>query len=421
MKDAGKIKFLDDFEGSMIGNHHFQGNNLFIELKKEKPTEGHNKKKFDYNLHFHFGLCALSNDMDNVNIFIDSNNKNDLPHNLPRLWISDSFDREYQLVTDIVGKTDFHGKYFFEIKLEAKKDLYIANFPPLRYTRLKKEIQDLSLKSNAKEVIIGKSVENRDIKAYEYGNINEKPTILIVSGFHPPERDTVAIEAIMEKFFSDKQWKEEIFRNYSFSLIPVLNPDGFANMMQGSNMNNINFHWRFFGNSIDQCPESHFIWEYCKTIKPIVFFDFHAFTFQDNNAMPYLIPKGYYVGKKARMVQNDLNISLKELCSDRYSRAEKIFSPNLLSTRLRNDFGTITSPKFHLHMKDGINESKEMAINCFEIILDVLHKYKIESSDEILKKPYGKIKSNINDEVRIKMLNFWNFRIKSILKKIVGN
>ena len=50
---------------------------------------------------------------------------------------------------------------------------------------MKRAFRDLSAKSNAKEVTIGRTIENRCITAYEYGNIKDKPTILFVAGFHP--------------------------------------------------------------------------------------------------------------------------------------------------------------------------------------------------------------------------------------------
>jgi len=411
------IKIFDNFEGAMIGDYSIKDNDIFMDLKREKSTVGYRNKKFDYNLHFHFGIQNQTTEKIIVNIFIECKSEGDLYKSLPRLWISTDVDKEYVLKTDIVGKTDFHGKYFFKLHIEAEQSLYVANFPPIKFSRLDKIFKDLSAKSNSKEVIVGKTIDNQFIKAYEYGDINEKPTILFVAGFHPPERDTIAIESIMEKFL-DNRWMKTALKSYSFSLIPIMNPDGFSNAMQGSNIEEINFHWKFFGNSRKSCPEAYNIWEYCSKIKPIVFFDFHAFTFQDNTARPYLIPIGYYIGRKSKLLQNYLNEKLKELCNNKYSKNETILAPNLLSTRLRNEFGTITIPKFHLHMKNGIKGSKQMSLNCLDIVYDGLNKYTVNNSKEILKVPYGDIKTNIYDKIKIKLLNFWYFNIIGLLKKI---
>ncbi len=415
------IEVINEFEGAMIGDYYTKEKNLFMTLKREKPTFGYRDKEFDYNLHFNFGLKNLSNDEKEITVFIGCSDRDELQNSLPWLWVSDDFNKEYELTKNISGKTDFHGKYFFKIVLRSKQVIYIANFPPKGFNKLKKDFQDLSFKTKAQQVIIGKTVQGRNIIAYEYGDIKTKPTILIVSGFHPPERDTLAIETIMEKFLDD-QWKKKIFKNYSFSFIPLLNPDGFANSMQGSNINEINFHWKFFGNSMNECPEAHNIWEYCSRIKPIVFFDFHAFTFQNNNPRPYLIPEGYYVSKKSKLIQNYYNSKLSKLCGlseNNKSRNEVILAPTLLATRLRNRFGTITVPKFHLHMKNGLEESRQMALDCLEIICEGLSKYDINSSGEILKIPYGEIKTTVYDKLRINMLNFWYFKLIPLLKKIL--
>jgi hypothetical protein len=411
------IRVIHNFEGAMIGNYSIKDNNVYLNLKKEKPTYGYKNRKFDYNLHFHFCVENTTNKKVTLNFFIGCKSEEKLHYSLPRLWISDEIEREYVLEKNIFGKTDSRGKYFFKIKIDAEKKIFIANFPPIRFSRLNKILQDLSLKTDAKEVIIGKTICNNYIKAYEYGNQNKKPTILFVSGYHPPERDTIAIEAIMERF-TNKKWKNEILNNYSFSLIPIINPDGFANAMQGSNIKEINFHWKFFGNDINNCPEANLIWKYCLKIKPIVFFDFHAFTYQNNTARPYLIPKGYYIGKISKNIQNDLNKDLKKLCNDNYSTGEKILAPNILSTGLRNKLGTITIPKFHLHMKDGLNASRDISIQCLDIILKTLNRYKINSDFDILKKPYGKQKTHINDIIRIYLLNFFYFKIKPLTKYI---
>jgi hypothetical protein len=413
-----EIQILSNFKGAMIGEYSLENEKIFLKLKKEKPTVGYKNEKFDYNLHFNFGLLNPTNKKKEISIFIECKKESELTKPITWLWISDNFKKEYKITKDIIGKTDFHGKYYFNITLASKEEIYIANFPPKDFQSIEKEFSELSLKVGAKEVKVGKTIQERYIKAYEIGEVIDKPTIFFVSGFHPPERDTIAINAIMSKFL-DKGWKEEILKKYSFSFIPILNPDGFANIMQGSNINEVNFHWKFFGNLNKVCPEAHSIWEYCTKIKPIIFFDFHAFTFQNNNPRPYWIPEGYYISKKASYVQSYINKKLSQLCKNNHSKNEVILAPTLLATRLRNELGTITSPKFHLHMKDGIEKSSKMAINCFDIVIEGLNKYDIISSEEILLKPYGKVKARFTDKLRIKILNFKFLKLIPLLKKIL--
>lgn len=419
MNNKNEVEIIDDFEGAMIGKHEINSYNIYLDLKKEKPTIGFNNKKWNYNLHFNFGIHNFSKQDKTYKIFINCKNFINLKGELKRLWISDNVNKEFWMVKDIFGRTNFHGKYYIEIKIKRNQILYIANYPPIKYSKLKEKFEILSKQSKAKKVVIGYTVENRPIISYEIGDIFKNPTILFVSGFHPPERDTIAIEAIMEKF-ENNEWRSYILKKYSFSFIPILNPDGFANAMQGSNINEINFHWKFFGNSENECPEAIGIWRYCSMIKPIIFFDFHSFTFQNNTARPYLIPPGYYCKKSRRKAQRYINKSLRKLCENSYSKNEIILSPNLLSSKLRSEFDTITIPKFHLHMKDGLNESKKMALDCLKITLEGLKFLNIKKRKE-KNKSLEKKNCNIIDRIRINILDFWFFKVKSILKRILAS
>ena len=74
-------------------------------------------KTFDYNLHFHFGIKNQTNAKINIKIFIKCKSEEELRDNLTRIWISDSIEDEYKIENNIIGKTNFHGKYFFILSL----------------------------------------------------------------------------------------------------------------------------------------------------------------------------------------------------------------------------------------------------------------------------------------------------------------
>ena len=125
--------------------------------------------------------------------------------------------------------------------------------------------------------------------------------------------DPLVISFILE-LFEDDLWIDKVLHRLSFTFIPMANPDGFAHMMQGSNVNNINFHWKFFGNSKEDCPEAYSIWRYCMSIKPVFFMDFHMFTFQNFERRAYTIPPLYLPSRKLRRLQDSINKELSELC-----------------------------------------------------------------------------------------------------------
>ena len=78
MATNDSIKVLDNFEGAMIGDYSIKNNIVFIDLKKEEPTFGYRNRKFDYNLHFHFGLENQTNKKKNINFFIECKREEEL-------------------------------------------------------------------------------------------------------------------------------------------------------------------------------------------------------------------------------------------------------------------------------------------------------------------------------------------------------
>ena len=385
------LKVIKDFEGSLIQDFIIEGNDVYIVIRKDHLTDGY-IKTFNYNLHFHFGIENFSDNNKSVNIYIECHDKRELNESYERIWTSNTLEKDY-IIENIEGKMRIPGQYYFKISLEPKERKFIANYSPISYERLYGLIEEKGLLSKARKNVIGKTVDGRDLLSYEYGDISTKPVLMFVSGFHPPERDPIAIEAIMDRMIDDK-YSEKLLKKYCVVLIPFLNPDGFAGYKQGSNKNDINFHWRFFGNTKKECPESHYIWEYCKRILPVFYMDFHAFTFQNNEARPYLINEKYYFSSTSKNIQNNINAFLKGLCKEYVDNSIKIISPNILSARLREEFGTITSPKFHLHMKDGIKTNKSLSCSIFEGVVDIFNRNKITNKEMVLKIPYGNIKDN---------------------------
>jgi hypothetical protein len=68
-------------------------------------------------------------------------------------------------------------------------------------------------------------------------------------------------------------------------------------------------------------------------------------------------------------------------------------------------------------MKEGMEKSKMLALDCLDIIIKILKQHKIFSDSEILKRPYGEIKPHLPDKIRIKILNLWYLKIRFLIKK----
>jgi hypothetical protein len=372
------MEIYSDFTGSMLGGSRVVGDKVFITLKKEKVTKGY-FKNHNYNLHFHFGI-RNSEDTDRImEFFIETDEGSELPRKFDSLWISDGDNREI-IIKKIDGRMDGKGKFTFKLEIKGRGDLLIANYHPFPYEDLLEEFSRIVSDSKPKIRKIGRSVEGRDIIAYEFGDIENKPCLMFISGYHPPEGDPISIQTIMENF-NDEKAKNDLIKDFSFSFIPFVNPDGFIHNTQGSNLNDINFHWKFFGNTEEECPECHCIWEYCKKVRPAFFMDFHVFTFQNNPPRAYRIPPLYVNGSSVKRVQKEINKDLSALCDQKFGFSNafftprKILAPNILATRLRDDFNTVTSPKFHVLIKEGEEECRRKSQAVFDIVITAFRKY----------------------------------------------
>lgn len=404
---------MTKFEGSMIKGYNLNKNNLHVELIKDEVTEGY-LKEYNYNHHFHFGIRNLFNKGKKLTVLVECDEQEKLKNPFKRIWVSENIDDQYKLI-NVDGEMKVPGKYKFTINLKPGKNIFIANYSPIRYSNLLKRIEFAAKRSHGIGRVIGKTVQDRDIVSYEYGDVEKNPVIMFIAGYHPPEMEPIAIESIME-LLNEKEKRESIIDKYAIVLVPFVNPDGFANMKQGSNINDINFHWRFFGNTQYECPECYALWEYCKKIKPVFFMDFHIFTFQNNERRPYIIPPFLYSNKLFRDIIYNINNKLVKICNGNRSFSEKIISPNLLSSMLRTEIGTVVSPKFHLHIKDGTKECKDITKNIFLSIIDIYNNYDIMDIKNSRKKPYGYHEDTKIFIIKMKIINFYYFKIRPKIK-----
>ena len=412
------LKIIDDFQGSMIGEYSVNDKEILIQLKKEKATRYLKYNSTDYNLHFHFGLKNDSSRKLTARICIGTNDMEGLNTTNITLWKSESHSKCYEKFVLIDGKTDLRGKYVFSLELNSDEVIYLANFMPRKFSEIEKMFDTLASEIGAHMNIIGHTVKKRPIISYEIGDIEKKPMILVTSGYHPPEGDTYATESILGLFI-DHDWRKSILEKNSFAIIPILNPDGFANAMQGSNINEINFHWKFFGNSIEECPESYLIWEYCKHLKPIIYMDFHAYTFQNKMASSYLKPLAFYQGKLVRRMIKEMYNAIIGRCDGQYIMNSATYTPSTLQYELTRQFNTITFAKFHVDMKDGKDGVQKLAIGCFQDILQILQKYNIESPTDILKEPHGNVRSSLYEMIVQIFLFQCNWRIRPFIRNII--
>lgn len=414
------MKIIENFSGTSIGNYRIENNVIFAKLREEKITRA-DGYSHDYNYHFAFGIKNEAQKPTDVEVFINCDSTYGLSNQSALIFQAKSPKEEFAKFTGS-SKTDTHKKYYFKFQIGANETAYIANYYFRQYEILVGNFERLAAKGNAEREVFGHTIEGRDLICYSYkGNNNSNtPSILITSGFHFPEQDTLATEAIM-KFLSNGENRER-YNQFNFYIIPIVNPDGFVHGYNGCNAKGINLYWDFREYDKSNTPETYHLWQYILNIKPCLYIDFHSYTFQMHRkkASPYIKPLYFYNGREVRNLVKQINKELISLHDGYYSSGDLTYAPSTLSYKLTNKFNTITYAKYHLHIMDGKEEFESKAIN---IIKRICHCFVINNflnKDKILIYPHGQVRNhNIWDILRKKLTIFWAFRMKVFVKKFL--
>lgn len=415
------IEVFDDFEGASIGKYYFHNDKLLATLRNE-PLVNKDGIIHDYNWHFVFGLKNNSQYSKQIEIFINCNSKDGLRYKSYILGQQD-IDSDFYPLTNIEAYTDTEKKYYIKIILSKEETLYISNTFFRSLNLLSKTFDSLSKTSLCTREKYGRSLEGRDLFAYVYSDDqiinNHKPIFLITSGFHPMEADTFATEAIMENL-NTAQGKN-LLKHFNFIIIPIANPDGFHYGYNGCNAKGINLYWDFREKDKASAPETSYLWEYLKKIKPSIYVDFHSYTFQlhRKSASPYIKPLFFYRGEEVQNLVRSINRNLISMHDGRFLSGYLTYAPSTLPYKLTNKFNTITYAKYHLNISDGKEEFKNKAVTIFKNISECLINKNFLHKNKILAYPYGRIRSNVKDFVKRKLKIIWVFKIKIWVKKLL--
>jgi len=415
------IKVVDNFEGASIGNYHIRDDRIYATLKEE-PLVKKDGIVHDYGWHFVFGLKNNSKNSKEIKIFINCDNKNVLKYKANILG-QQKIDLDFFPLINIEAYTDTYRKYYIKVLLSEMETIYLSNTYFRNLKLLSNTFENLGKEPNCKREIYGKSIEARNLIAFIYPkNIpinNGRPTFLITSGFHPMEADTFATEAIMEYLNTDNG--QNLLKYFNFVVIPISNPDGFYYGYNGCNVKGINLYWDFRERDAANAPEAYYLWRFILKIKPSIYIDFHSYTFQMHRkkASPYLKPLYFYKGNEVKNLVNIINKELVSLHNGSSYSGNSTYAPSTLSYKLTDKFNTVTYAKYHLHIMDGKEEFKNKAVNILKLISQGLISKNFFDENKILAYPYGHVRGNIKDTIRVKTRIFWVFKIKVLIKRIL--
>ncbi|NKB20037.1 MAG: hypothetical protein GKS01_05765 [Alphaproteobacteria bacterium] len=350
------------------------GSQVHAEMQLEPMTRA-DWTTHEYNVHFCIGLRNVGKSSTDITLSINGGQWDQLPDQSPLLYASADATGTFTR-TEIPARTDLKKQYCIKLSLESGQEIYLANTLVRQLPALSTDFDAIAALGQANRESIGRSLDGRDIIAYTYGDPAGQPTLLITSGFHPPEPDTLASTAIMETLVEDKSFLSD----FAVAVVPIANPDGYAIGTQGSNAADINFYWHFARELPDQCPEAAALWRFAQRLMPRGYIDFHSYTFQlGKKPGPYQRPLFFYDSSAIKEAGADLYKKLNNYANSKSVVGFGTYAPHTLGSMLVDQYDTLTVAKYHLHLAEGEDACKKRGVHVFQELRDSLVKHGIDS------------------------------------------
>jgi len=364
------IKVLDQLPsvGTPTAIARADGNTVYARLRQESMTRA-DWTTHDYNVHFLISLKNEGPTEEAVEILVNCEDYDTLPDTIPMIYHAEALAGPWKRA-ELDSRTDGKKQYAIKVSMNGGEECHLANTLPRPLYEIVASIQKLGKRENIRLFEYGKSQQGRPLLATEIGANNATP-ILITSGFHPPEPDTLATLSIID-WASSPAGRDQL-KGYRLVVIPLANPDGYALGSQGSNAAGINMYWQFAHELPDECPEATALWELAKTLRPRGYIDFHCYTFQlKKNPGPYTRPLQFYADPSARIAASSLYESLGNLPGVTSVTGFSTYAPRTLGSMLTKLYQTVTLAKYHLHLKQGPDDLRAHGIEVLRLLLTSL-------------------------------------------------
>ena len=363
------IRVIDDHPGTRLESARIEGNRICIEMLREPMTRA-DWTTHDYNVHFCVGVENSGGGETTAELSVNGGHWDALPEACPLLYTAKDADGPFH-PANLAARTDLDKRYAVRFRLKAGERLYIANTLVRDYTKLAAEFDALGARGNAERRVIGTTLDGRDMVAFLYGDTAARGTVLVTSGFHPPEPDTLASAAIMDWLGGGDG--QRLLEELAVVVMPIANPDGYTRGTQGANAAGINFYWHFAREHPDKCPEAAALWRLAVELAPRGYIDFHCYTFQlAKEAGPYLRPLLFYQAPTVRRAGAALYRRLAREAPSRPVTGFGTFAPHTLGSMLVERFDTIALAKYHLHLAEGETGCRERGLAVFRALADTL-------------------------------------------------
>lgn len=344
------------------------GDAVTAHLARERITHS-DWTTHDYNVHF---LLSLANDGTAeraVEISVEGGVFDDLPKIAPLLYTAASIDGPWDRA-DLSARTDGKTRYAIRASISPGTELHVANTLPRSLEDINRETERAGSAAAGRTIRYGTSLDGHPLVAIDVGDPDATP-VLVTSGFHPPEPDTLATVAILDWLATPEG--RQATAGFRIIVVPVANPDGYARATQGSNSSGINIYWHFDRNDPEKSPEAAALWKLANDVRPRGYIDFHAYTLQTRKKPgPYVRPLRYYQAPSIREAAATLYRSFSGRPEIHPVTGFPTFAPTTLGTLLSRTFQTLTLAKYHVHLKNGPEEIRRHGVEVLAGMLSAL-------------------------------------------------
>jgi hypothetical protein len=394
--------------GTPVEDFFIEGTSVEATIMREPITRA-DWTSHDYNVHFCIGLENASALTQEVTISINGGRLESLPEIFPNLYWSTKSEGPFEPIPKtVIARTDLGKSYAVRLPIGAGDQVFLANTIVRSPATLAEEYDRLANDAGATRRVIGKSCEGRDIVGYIYGEPDKSGTLLVSSGFHPPEPDTFATDEIM-KFLATPE-ANSVLDKLAIAIVPIANPDGYANCTQGSNASGINFYWHFAKEVPDQCPEAAALWNFALELAPSGYIDYHCYSFQNKkSAGPYQRPAIFHSSTATQNACAYLYDALKKSIPGKPVTGFGTFAPHTLGSMLVGHFDTLSLAKYHLHLAEGEEGCRTRGLKVFQAMAETLLKFDLTTR-----------RTRLKPGLRLPILSFY-ILWAGFLRPLIGN
>ena len=417
---APSVAIRLDFPGASLAVHRIERDTVHARLRREALCRA-DGAVYDYNHHFACGVENLTSEPCTIQVLIGTDGIESLPDEPALLYGAPTATIPFSQV-DLISRSDANQSCAFMLPLRGGEIRYVANYFFRPYDHLTALFDRLGRDGHAVREVIGTTVEGRELVAYHYhrggADAGGRPAVLVTSGFHPPEPDTLGSEAIMEWLAGADG--AALRETVDVHVVPLMNPDGFVHGYNGCNAHEINFYWLFDPHDPDRRPEAHALWRLIERTRPVVYLDWHGYTFQRGarHAAPYVKPVVFHAGRAVRRLVRTMNRRVRAVADGRATTGFLTYAPSTLAKQITARFNTITYAKFHLELRLGIPENKRLAVETIQAIVDTLRAEHFLDPTRILKAPYGRVPSSPVRQAVGRVQVWWGGRGRPALGRI---